>query len=283
MYNIFKKLIILFLLIFFFIYPVYSTETLILSHFLGAKSSQQVNFLKPWAEKIEKETKGKLKIEIFPSMTLGGRAPELYRQVRDGVADIVWTLIGYTPGVFPRSEVFELPSVHKNSAKVTNLAIQEIWELIKEDYKDIQPILVHVHVGNALHLTNGCITKTSDLKGLKIRTPSRTGGWMINSWQAKPVGLPVPELPQALSKGVVDGVLIPFEVVAPLKIQEFTNCSLTSQNDGRFGTSVFLFAMNKKRYDNLPINLKKSHQKKLRGKYCWCSWYSLEWGGRAGA
>lgn len=233
-----------------------ATETFILSHFLGQKSLEHSKFLAPWSEKIEKESKGRIKFEIFPSMTLGGKPPELYRQVRDGAADIVWTLIGYTPGVFPRSEVFELPSVHKNSARATNLAIQEHFDLIAKDYKDIKPLLVHVHAGNAIHLVKKCVTSVKMFKGLKIRTPSRTGGWMINAWNAEPVGMPVPDLPQALSKGVVDGALIPFEIVPPLKVHELTKCSVTGYNDTRFGTSVFLFAMNKERYNKLPSDLK---------------------------
>ena len=250
-----QKLALLVVIILFPIIIVQAAETLVVSHFLGAKSPQQARFLEPWAKKIEKESRGKIKVEIFPSMTLGGKPADLYRQVRDGVADIVWTLIGYTPGVFPRSEVFELPSVHQGSAIVTNLAIQDTFELIAEDYKDIKPLLVHVHTGNVLHLIKGCVDNVSDFKSLKLRTASRTGGWMISAWGAEPVGMPITELPQALFKGVVNGTLIPFEVITPLKIHELVQCSITGESGIRFGTSVFLFAMNKDRYNKLPKNL----------------------------
>jgi len=230
--------------------------TLTLSHFLSPKAPPHAKFLEPWARKIEEQSGGKIKIEIFPSMTLGGKPPELYRQLRDGAADIVWTLTGYTPGVFPRSEVYELPSVHKGSARATNLAIQDNFRLIAEDFKDIKPLLVHVHAGNALHLVNGCINGVEEISGFKLRTPTRTGAWMIDAWGAEPVGMPVPALPQALSKGVVDGALIPFEIVPPLKVHELTKCSVTAANDNRFGTAVFLFAMNKDRYNDLSDDLK---------------------------
>lgn len=230
--------------------------TLTMSHFLSPKAPPHAKFLEPWARKIEAESNGRIKIEIFPSMTLGGKPPELYRQLRDGAADIVWTLTGYTPGVFPRSEVFELPDVHGGSAKATTLAIQDNFGLIAEDFKDIKPLLVHVHAGQAIHLVNGCIDGAEDLKGMKLRTPSRTGGWMISAWGAEPVGMPVPALPQALSKGVVDGALIPFEIVPPFKVHELTKCSVVGAKGSRFGTSVFLFAMNKDRYDSLPADLK---------------------------
>lgn len=237
--------------------PVSAQEvTLTLSHFLSPKAPPHAKFLEPWARKIEAESDGRIAIEIFPSMTLGGKPPELYRQLRDGAADMVWTVTGYTPGVFPRSEVFELPTVHQNSARATTLAIQDNFELIAEDFSDIKPLLVHVHAGQAMHMVDGCIEDPSELAGLKLRTPSRTGAWMIEAWGAEPVGMPVPALPQALSKGTIDGTLIPFEVVTPLKVHELTACSFTGAGDQRFGTAVFLFAMNKDTYEGLPDDLK---------------------------
>ncbi len=69
--------------------------------------------------------------------------------------------------------------------------------------------------------------------------------------------MPIPALPQALSKGVVDGALIPFEIIPPFKLQQLTQYSILGADGSRFGTSVFLFAMNKQRYDKLPADLKK--------------------------
>jgi TRAP-type C4-dicarboxylate transport system substrate-binding protein len=230
--------------------------TLTVHHFLGPKSPAHAKFIQPWAERVQEQSNGRIKIEIFPSMSMGGKPPELYRQVRDGFADIVWTVPGYTPGVFPRSEVFELPTVHQGSAKATNLAIQQVWPMIKDDFNDVQPILVHVHAGNALHLREKKVASPADVKGLKLRTPSRTGAWMIEAWGAEPVGMPVPELPQALSKGAVDGALVPFEVMPPLKLHELTKYSVEGDDGSRFGAAVFLFAMNKDRYEKLPDDLK---------------------------
>lgn len=231
--------------------------TLTVHHFLSPKSPAHVSFIEPWAKALEEQSGGRIKVEIFPSMSMGGKPPELYRQVRDGAADVVWTLIGYTPGVFPRAEVFELPTVHQGSARATNLAIQENFGLIAEDFKDLKPILVHVHAGNAIHLRDSAVHSVDDVKGLKLRTPSRTGAWLIESWGAEPVGMPVPALPEALSKGTVDGALVPFEIVLPLKLQELTQYSVVGAGGSRFGTSVFLYAMNKERYESLPDDLKQ--------------------------
>lgn len=237
--------------------PAHSADvTLTVHHFLGPKSPAHTKLIAPWAGRLEEQSNGRIKVEIFPSMSMGGKPPELYRQVRDGFADVVWTLPGYTPGVFPRSEVFELPTVHRGSARETNLAIQKIWPMIKADYKDVHPILVHVHAGNALHLRTTKVASVGDVKNLKLRTPSRTGAWMIEAWGAEPVGMPVPALPQALSKGTVDGALVPFEIVPPLKLHEMTKYSVEGADGSRFGAAIFVLAMNKQRYDSLPQDLK---------------------------
>ena len=97
----------------------------------------------------------------------------------------------------------------------------------------------------------------ADLRGLKIRTPSRTGGWLIDEFGAEPVGMPLPAFPQALSKKAVDGGMIPFEVFPPFKFHQLTKYSIYGQNGDRFGTSVFLFLMNKDKFNNLSTDLQK--------------------------
>jgi TRAP-type C4-dicarboxylate transport system substrate-binding protein len=230
--------------------------TLTVHHFIGPKAPTHAKFVEPWARRIEEQSDGRIKVEIYPSMALGGAPPELYSQVRDGVADIVWTLPGYTPGVFPRTEVFELPTVHRGSAEATSLAIQDVFDLIAPDFEDVHPILIYAHAGQALHMVDKPIHKVENLAGLKLRIPSRTGAMLIEAWDAQPVGMPVPELPQALSKGVVDGALVPYEIVLPLKVHELTNYSIEGPDGQRFGTSVFAFVMNKERYESLPDDLK---------------------------
>jgi TRAP-type C4-dicarboxylate transport system substrate-binding protein len=232
-------------------------KTLTVHHFLSSKSPLQTKFLEPWANKVEEASGGKLKIEIFPSMSMGGKPNELYKQARDGSADIVWTLPGYTPGVFPRTEVFELPTVHVGDAVATSIAIREKFDLIKDDFTDVEPLLVYVAAGNAIHTVNKRISNMSDLKGLKLRAPSRTAGWYIEAMGAEAVGMPLPALPQALSKNAIDGGLIPFEVFPPYKFAQLTQYSVEGEKGERFGTSVFMLLMNKDRFKNLSKELQK--------------------------
>jgi TRAP-type C4-dicarboxylate transport system substrate-binding protein len=104
------------------------------------------------------------------------------------------------------------------------------------------------------------VRKPDDLKGLKMRIPTRTGAWIIEALGAAPVGMPVPDLPQALSKKVVDGAFIPWEIIPPLKIQDVTDYQIEGPRRTRFGTTTFQVSMNQKRWDSLPADAKKAFE-----------------------
>jgi TRAP-type C4-dicarboxylate transport system substrate-binding protein len=235
--------------------------TLKLHHFLGPKSPAQVRMLEPWAQRVEKAAGGKVKIEIFPSMSLGGKPPQLINQARDGVVDIIWTVNGYTAGLFPRSEVFELPFVHTNNPAATNLAMRAMYERhLAADFKGVQPLFLHVHAGQAIHMVDKEVRKPEDLQGLKMRIPTRTGAWIIEALGASPVGMPVPDLPQALSKKVVDGAFIPWEIIPPLKLQDMTDYQIEGPNKTRFGNTTFQVSMNAGRWKSLDAGARKAFE-----------------------
>lgn len=230
--------------------------TLTMHHFLPPVANAHKVMLQPWADRVSEQSDGRIAFEIFPSMAMGGKPNELYSQVRDGSADIVWTLLGYTPGIFPRSEVFELPLVHAGSATDTTVALNASLDMLAEDFKDIHVLFLHAHDGNLIHSATRPVRAFDDVAGLKLRTPGRTGAWVIEGMGAEPVGLPAPALPEAMSKGVVDGALTTFEIVPALKLQELDKYTTELPGGDRFGTAVFMVAMNKDAYEALPDDLK---------------------------
>lgn len=233
------------------------TVTLKLSHFVPPVAPSHATFLAPWAAKVEKESGGRLKIQIYPSMQLGGTPPQLIDQIRDGVVDLAWTVVGYTAGRFPKTEVMEMPFLH-TSARATTMALQDFYEKhLRDEYKDYHVLLLHVHGGALVHASKP-ILKLEDYRGLKIRTPNRGGSVFLRGVGANPVGAPVPEVPQMLSKGVIDGALLPYEIANPLKVHELVkHHSEFAGPQPRIGTTVFLFGMNKQKYESLPADLKK--------------------------
>ncbi|MBP1848757.1 TRAP transporter substrate-binding protein [Rhizobium halophytocola] len=230
-----------------------------LHHFLGPKAPAQTQMLEPWAKAVEENSGGKVKIEIYPSMSLGGAPPELVAQARDGVVDLIWTVNGYTPGLFPRTEVFELPFIHTNDITATDLAMRDMFdEYLADDYKGLKVLFLHVHAGQAIQMASAEVRKPEDLAGKKMRIPTRTGAWVIEALGASPAAMPVPDLPQALSKGVVDGALIPWEIIPALSLQDQTKYQIEGADMTRFGNTTFQVSMNLDRWNGLPEDVQKA-------------------------
>lgn len=227
-----------------------------LHHFLGPKAPAHNAMLVPWAERIEAQSNGRIDIEIYPAMSLGGTPSELVRQVRDGVVDMVWALNGYSPGLFPRTEVFELPNVYRNNPGATNLAMADLFdEYLAQEHVGVKVLFQHVHGGQSLHMRDVEVHSLADLAGKTLRIPSRTGVWVAEALGASPVSMPIPDFPQALSRGVVDGGLNSYEIIPALQLQDLTDYQIELHEGVRFGTSVFQVSMNLDRWDSLPEDI----------------------------
>lgn len=239
--------------------PVSAQEevTLRIHQFLPAQAVIPANFIAPWAEKVTEESDGRITFEHYPAMQLGGAPPALFDQVRDGVADIIWTLPGYTPGRFPGTEAFELPFMPA-SGEATSQAAWEFYEKhLQEEFEDVHIITVHVHGPGLIHAEGEGVRQLEDMNGLKVRGPTRIINNLLESLGATPVGMPVPAVPEALSTGVIDGTVIPWEVTLPLRVAELVETHTSFSGDRGLYTSFFIFAMNKDRYESLPDDLKQ--------------------------
>jgi TRAP-type C4-dicarboxylate transport system substrate-binding protein len=155
--------------------------------------------------------------------------------------------------------VFELPTVYVNDPGATNLAMREMFdEYLAEEYGGVQVMFLHVHAGNGIHTVDKEIRSPADAAGLNLRTPTRTGAWAIEALGANPVAMPVPDLPQALARKTVDGALIPWEVAAPLRLQEQTDYQIEGADLSRFGNTTFQVSMNLDRWNGLPEDIKQA-------------------------
>ncbi|HSV50577.1 MAG TPA: TRAP transporter substrate-binding protein [Burkholderiaceae bacterium] len=226
--------------------------------FMAPMSNVWLSMHKPWMEKVEKDSGGRIKFEGYPAMQLGGTPVQLYDQAKDGVVDVVWTLPGNTAGRFPRVEVFELPFM-MNNAEATSKAY---WEYMQtqapDEFKDTHVLALHVHGPGMFHAKDKQIRNVNDLKGLKVRGPTRQVTKMLGSVGATPVGMPLPQIPDALSKGTIDACVIPWEVVPSVKVHELTkfHSEFPSTSPALY-TTTFVMAMNKAKYESLAPDLKK--------------------------
>ena len=224
---------------------------------LPMPSNTIANFVKPWFNKIKNESNNEILAEFYPSMQLGGKPSQLVDQVREGVVDVIWTVAGYTPGRFPRLSVFELPFMPTN-AEVTTQAVQEFVETIgAEDLKDYKILAVHVHSPGKIHTKNTLIKSLDDFQGLKLRGPTRSATNLLKKLGATPIGMPIPKVAPSLSKGVINGMVVPWEIMPSFKLHELTKFHTEVAGNRGIYTAPFLFLMNKKKYNSLTKKHKK--------------------------
>jgi TRAP-type C4-dicarboxylate transport system substrate-binding protein len=224
--------------------------TLKMHQFLPPQANVPKLVLDPWARKVEQASGGTIKIDHYPSMQLGGTPPQLIDQALDGVADIVWTVVGYTPGRFPSTEVFELPFMMTDAPT----ASRAFWRMFNthmkdSEFKDLQILGTWVHGAGLIHAA-APVTTPDDLQGLKIRGGSRSVNMLLEQFGATPVGLPAPAIPEALSKGVIDATTLPWEVTTSLKVPELVEYHTEFTGPALY-TLTFVLAMNKAKFDGL--------------------------------
>lgn len=230
--------------------------TLKMHHFLPPVSNGHAKFLKPWADKVGTESGGRIKIDIYPSMQLGGAPPQLFDQARDGVADIVWTLPGNTPGRFPGIETFELPFTAAKKALTNSKALQNFADKhLKDEFKEVHPICFWAHDHGLLHTTKP-VAKMEDLAGMKIRFPTRLAGEALKALGATAIGMPIPQVPESLAQKVIEGCVVPWEVVPAIKVHELVKNHLEIPGSPTFYTATFVLAMNKAKYAAMPADLR---------------------------
>ncbi|MEK7821085.1 MAG: TRAP transporter substrate-binding protein [Pseudomonadota bacterium] len=239
--------------------PAFAQDvTLKVHHFVGPNATAHTQLLTPWCAKVGKESSGKIKCQIYPAMQLGGTPPQLFDQARDGVADIVWTVPTYQAGRFTKSEVFELPHMTRTAEGGSRAFWEYVQKNALDEFKGVKVLMLHVHDGSLLHFAGKSVKTLEDVKGLKVRSPTRIGVKWLAAIGAVPVQMPVPQVPESIAKGVVDGASLPWEIVPALKVNEIAKTH-TEMPKGypHMSNTIFVVAMNQAKYDGLPADLKK--------------------------
>ncbi len=230
--------------------------TLKLHHAQPSVSCLHANFLVPWTRNIEAQSNGRIRIDIFPSMALGGRPAELINQARDRVADIVWAMPSETPGRFPRIETFELPFVPSRRALVSSKALEDFAaEFLQDEFGEVHPLCFSCSDRGIVHANRPIETRTK-FGGLRLDVRTRFAGQAVEILGGRAVPMPSAQLPFALAGHVVDGCIIPWDMVPALKLDELLKAH-TDFADYSLSTTTCVLAMNKTSYADLPAELKK--------------------------
>ena len=229
--------------------------TLKLHHAFSAVSGVHDKFLLPWARKIETESGGRLHVDIFSSMQLGGAPATLFDQARDGSADIVWTSPTLTPGRFAKIETFELPFLPSRRALVSSRALTDFAAAnLQDEFRDFYTICFSCSDSAAIHATRPVRT-TEDMKDFKLHVQTRLAAEAMLALGARPVMMPSAQLPAAITEHVVDGCLDPWHLVPPLRLNDLLRTH-TEFSDHSPSARTYVLAMNKASYERLPRELK---------------------------
>jgi TRAP-type C4-dicarboxylate transport system substrate-binding protein len=229
--------------------------TLKLHHAFSSVSGVHDKFLAPWARKIEAESAGRIRIDVFPSMQLGGAPPALFEQVREGSADLVWTAPSLTSGRFPKIETFELPFLASRRALVSSKALSDFAAAnLQDEFREIYPICFSCSDRAVIH-ANRPVRTMEDLKSLKLHVQTRFVAEAMRILGAQPVTMPNEQLPMAISEHVIDACLDPWHLVPPFRLNDVLRLH-TEFADVSPNVRTYVLAMNRASYDRLPRELK---------------------------
>jgi TRAP-type C4-dicarboxylate transport system substrate-binding protein len=225
---------------------------LTLSSWVGIGHNHHKNVLVPWARLVEERSRGRLRITIYPGGTLGKPADH-WDMVKNGVADLGYGTHNYTAGRFPLTSAGDLPFVFK-TAKGGSRAM---WELYRKhltgEHAGAKVLWLFIHPPGQLHLAKKPVRTLADLTGLKVRAPGGQVAAAVKALGAVPVTMAAPETYNALERGIVDGTVFPWEAVAGFKLAEVIRFHTVAN----LYVTTFFFAMNQRKYDRLPPDLRK--------------------------
>ncbi len=206
--------------------------------------------IEPLAEQIAEETGGEVTMTLYPSMQLGGKAPDLVRQAREGTVDMVFSLPGYTSPQFPRTQMIELPGLRPDGTSTTEL----MWDLLEggyfgPEYDGLKVIALWAADDAGILTSQTPIRSLDDIEGLLLRTPSAAQAGQIETMGGTPVAIPMPQVYQQLERSVVDGAMVPFTTILDFRLHEVANHFTVT--GPLFGRSQFVIVMNEDSYNSL--------------------------------
>jgi TRAP-type transport system periplasmic protein len=206
-----------------------------------------------YGKEIEKRTNGRVKITFFHGGTLAPAA-QIYDNTVQGIADMGFSVLAYTRGKFPLTEVIDLPLGLKNGVTATRLINAYYDKFHPKEFDEVKVMYLHAHGPGLLHLTKKHVTKLEDLKGLKIRATGLSAK-IVQALGAAPVGTTMPETYDALRTGVAEGALAPFMALKDFRWGEL--CSYSVENYGSSYSVGFFVVMNKNKWNALPPDIQK--------------------------
>lgn len=235
--------------------PAAAQTTLKASSFLPPNHAWQ-KILEAWGEELKEKSKGEIALEIYPAAQLGPPNRQ-YQLVTNGVADLAVILHSATPGRFPVTELAGQPLTFPASGQSSEVMSRRLTELAPEylaqEHPDTKILFMAVTPPLKLHTTKKDVTSVDDIQGLRVRYAGKVFQQMLETFGAAPLPIPPGETVDALSKGVADGTMFPYEATKSFNLGSVVKYSL----EPGLASATFALVMNQASFDALsPENQK---------------------------
>jgi TRAP-type C4-dicarboxylate transport system substrate-binding protein len=225
--------------------------TLKFAHFVTPMHGVSIS-LDQWGKEVEKRTNGRVKVIMYPAGTLAP-ASQIYDAVNKGIADIGYAFISYTQGRFPVTEVIGLPLGYKSAIVATRMANEYLKKFKPKEFDAVQVMWLQAH-GPGFVNTKKPVNKLEDMKGMKMRSTG-VSTKIAHALGAAPVGMPMSESYDALSRGIAEGIFCPIESLEGWKLGEVV--SYTTEDFGAAYSDCAYIIMNKDKWNALPADVKQ--------------------------
>ena len=209
-----------------------------------------------WAKEVGKRTQGKVKVTLFPGGTLTP-APTCYDGVVKGISDIGMSVLAYTKGKFPLTEVIDLPLGYTSGVAATRLINQYYQKFKPKEFEEVKVLYLHAHGPGILH-SKKAVAKLEDLKGMRIRCTG-TVTEVVKALGAVHMSMPMGETYDALNRGLVEGSMAPMESLEGWKWGEVVK--FTTESHGSAYSTGFFVVMNKEKWNALPADIQATLEK----------------------
>ncbi len=222
---------------------------LTMSSWLPANHVIPAKMMQPWIDKVAEVTEGRVQIKILKK---GLGHPKVHFDIaKDGLADVTYSVHGYTPGRFFMTKSAEFPFLG-DSAEATSVAYWRVHQkyLAKANEHDGVKLLgLMTHGPGQVHNSKKDIANVSDFEGMKFRIGGGVVAEVTKSLGMTPMLAPASKNYEYLSNGVADGTLLPMDSIPAFNITKFVTHT-TVVPGGLYNTSFFL-VMNQRKWDKI--------------------------------
>lgn len=223
-----------------------------LSHHVPPVHHQHSVTFVNWAKELERRSGGRLKVDIYPAQQLG-RLSQQYNLVRRGDVDIAFIMHGLPSGRFPLLELTHLPLLFESGEQASQVLMALVPEYLEAEHRDVKILYLFGHAPGVMHTSGRAVYAPADMHGLRVRHPSSVIGDTLRAWGASPAGISPGDIAENLDKGVIDGVVIPYDGVLSFRLAPYIDYSTELLSY----VNSFGVVMNSRSYAALPRDLQR--------------------------